>query len=1107
MSDMVITALLDELDPLPFPERMRLLARRAGEWAAEGVLRARLDVLWGGDDYARGLALTLGIIGRDAGSVIAGLADPDRVIRHRAVRACRAVPVDPEVLAGLVVDAPAELRLRLYATIRRARMRGLADRLVGAVRERHGDAEAAKLLISCGEATVRELLPRIGYAAGRWDALARRHPGPVLDEAERHLSGNRLEARSWWSRYGWSVLSAAEGEPERVLSLLEGDPRLARVGAGKALTFLAAHDPRRVARLLSRHVYTGTGPSGLGAGTLRRLAALDLPVLVELGTRWDGPGEWAALLKRRPPSARAELFEALSATRPVSAEPLPEVLLDVLPRALRTREAERAIGLPAVAEDEARVLHYTAHLPFADAFPALLTATRRHLADDRAAGYGLLIACVRRSADPEALGTVLNGLDRLRNEQDPVRARFVTALSSIPPHRFTGAHAPALTAIAKDTVEARDASWSTRTALTGLAVRLLSARSEVPELLDWATSTLDGLAGTGRLYLRDLRRHLRRGDEARFIATLLPWLRRGAERAHFEPLFGVVGGLGPRAHGLAPLTELLARAAAPGNVTAVAATAISLLLDDPRERASRVEDILLGDTSTVAVHAVWRTLCTTRTDLLDLVFEGSPPAGGHLAQGVRWVPGHAQAVDRWLPRQQAAYLRLLKAVIGDAGTRLHIRAAAIAQAAHVPGGWDLVNRYVDSPNTVLDEAALAALVWTSRPAEALGLLLDRADGDRARVAVYSAGRAARFTPPSALAEPLTALLASPKVTARKEAARLLAASSVPGAMDALHATWSTGPHRDVKAAIVSAVRHLLDDPRAWTILEEAIADPEPAVAQAALTIGRWDIAPRHAAAYAALVLAAGRHPDRNTALAAWNAYPSWSAQAPGGTATIADAVADLDNRTTWRQAAHALVWLLDSGVPEDTAAALIERLLSATGQPDALADRDLPARRRIATLCSDLDHWARTQDGTADLAPVAAAGRLLAAHPEYLAEGCTLLVAATLPYGPEPGLAAIADRLHDRPLAAARTAEAVETWYASRTSFTPEPLLATAEALSTRGDLPGGLLSLALVVAVAKATPERRPSDPAARGLVARLRRHPEAEVRTLALNLATAPE
>ncbi|MCZ0990976.1 hypothetical protein O1M54_45130 [Streptomyces diastatochromogenes] len=60
-------------------------------------------------------------------------------------------------------------------------------------------------------------------------------------------------------------------------------------------------------------------------------------------------------------------------------------------------------------------------------------------------------------------------------------------------------------------------------------------------------------------------------------------------------------------------------------------------------------------------------------------------------------------------------------------------------------GRALAMRFKDDGETVVAEGALAALPWTDRPRQALPVLLEQAGGDRARVAVYAAERAARFT--------------------------------------------------------------------------------------------------------------------------------------------------------------------------------------------------------------------------------------------------------------------------------------------------------------------------------------------------------------------------
>jgi len=90
-------------------------------------------------------------------------------------------------------------------------------------------------------------------------------------------------------------------------------------------------------------------------------------------------------------------------------------------------------------------------------------------------------------------------------------------------------------------------------------------------------------------------------------------------------------------------------------------------------------------------------------------------------------------------------------VAGDAGAKVWERTSAIAAAAQVPdAGPPIIHRYLDFPNVNLAETALGALAWTGEPDTALPLLLAHIGDDRARVAVYAAGRVARFLPPSRL---------------------------------------------------------------------------------------------------------------------------------------------------------------------------------------------------------------------------------------------------------------------------------------------------------------------------------------------------------------------
>ena len=198
-------ALLAQLEPLPYPERMAALAR----WARGSADVPRVVAeLGAGSAYDRFLAVTAAVI--SGGDVTPFRHDPDASVRAVAVKhLLRSGRLAGDELAALVADAPAELRALVYRTLRWAGPATAADGLIDTVLERYGDQEAARLLPACGPETVRRLLPSLDHAV-TLSLLARRHAGMLLDHAESLLAAAGAEQRDrHWAFFG----SAGPGEP------------------------------------------------------------------------------------------------------------------------------------------------------------------------------------------------------------------------------------------------------------------------------------------------------------------------------------------------------------------------------------------------------------------------------------------------------------------------------------------------------------------------------------------------------------------------------------------------------------------------------------------------------------------------------------------------------------------------------------------------------------------------------------------------------------------------------------------------------------------------------------------------------------------------------
>jgi hypothetical protein len=1104
-----VTELLAELDPLPYPERVRSLARRGRALAADPRSAADVADLRTGGAYERSLALTMAVVAGHAELVLPAVGDPDPQISANAISAClRAGWLTPRSVVELVGELPADARRAVYRWLRTMRRAEYADALVDAIRVRFGDIEAARVLPACSAGTVARLLPELEHAVASWRALGVRHPDVVIEYATEALGRLRPAARGrWWSRDGGGVLAARQVVPHRVLDVLERfAPASYLPGDLVDYGVLAAADPVRVLRLLTAPARASwLSRSWLPAALLDRFGRLDPPELLPLGQRLRrNEAALARLLDAMPPSRRGPFHDAVMADVDTSQAVLGEVIMEVLPWRWREREARRILGLARVRDDEAATLRFAGYLPWAEAAPALAAATRRAEAEDRAVAYELLVAAALRSRDPAAVASVVAQLAGLRNEQDPVRARALVALSSAARLVEAGSVA-GLAAIVTDTSQARDASSASLSALRGLAVSVVQQHHDDPDLLRWALQTFERLFQGHHLPpLGRLDTTLRRDQEQQLFGAVRSWIEAGMARGRYEPLFAVTRALGRRAWRLPELQELVRRAIRPGTVSSVLTQAVTLWLADPTSRGDRVAEVLATDSSTVTLGPVWQAICGRRTDLLDSVLLGGGPSGRLLTAGVRWVPGQAYRIDRWLPRQRQAYADLQAKVAADAGATLWARVAAIAAVARVPShGWPILERYLDSANTNLAEAAIAGLAWTDRPADALPRLLAHADGDRARVAIYAASRAARFVPPARLTGLLPPIAGGRgKLTSRKEALRLLARLGPPEAMETLASAWrQDGQHRDVRATIAAAATRRLEVATSWEIVEAAARGSREEM-RAVLARPAAMVAERDRSRYAALVVAICGSADRVASRTAWTMLTGWTPWAPELAPTVTAAASDLDDHSGWPGVATAVAVLLDHRPVLDAVLVELVRLDTADEDPGGPA-RDRPARRRIDTLVDRVTGWADRADPDNDRGPVREAARWLAQQPAFVPQAARLLLHlarldAADPAEPVSDLTEVGQLAADRPVLAGALAARLRRALRTRSgSWHTSTVLATAAVLAGGSDPAAGLLAVALAGAGAE-----QGWTPQWREVVHRLRRHPAADVRCAALDL-----
>ncbi|WP_024936046.1 hypothetical protein [Actinomadura welshii] len=1106
--------LLTEIEPLAFRDRCRRLAdlrRHAGDPA----LAALLDELGGRDHYKRSVALFVASAVRDEASVahLAGaIGDPDTELACRAITLAVRYGAAPRPFLDGLDDAPEGVRTALYDAVRRWRPAGLADALIGRVAERWGDQEAAALLPACAPETVAGRIDALAHAVGNWASLGHAHPRAVLDHAERALAALPDGMWStWWFRHEPGVAAAVRHDPGRVVGLLERHCAAASLPHGlyPAAGALMDAEPERMLRLLLVEAHRADLRALLNRRSFRdRLARFgdgDLTAVAR-AVREDDHA-LCLLLKAFPPGRRAAVFDAAMRGVDLGTAELGEPLLDVLPREVRTREARRMLGLRRVAASPERVRSVTAFLPFEEARPVLEELTRRPDADERATGYALLIRCAGRERTPAALAAALESSGRLRNEQDPVRLSALDALASVPEGLLRAEHGAAIARLAEDALGARDSSPMTRYELARLASALCrqGAVRDDAALLESGLELIERLAGgTGTVHLGRLDRALRRGREHRLAELLAPRLAAAARRDDHRLALMLVRALGRRAHRVPILQDGL-EAALDAREDAVIREAIRLWLAPPGTRAERVGRVVARDPSAVAVPAVLAAVARERTDLLHLVLTRDTPPGRFHRADVVYVPRMRRSwMRRWTARQRDAYLDLLERAAADEEAPSTQRGGAVSAMAEVPGiDAARLRPHLASGDPHLRRRALTALPWTASPQDVLPDLLAHAGSDDAHVAVYAAARAARFVPPSALAAALGPVLRDGKITARKEAVRILLDNRVPDALAIIAAAWDDpGQHRDVRAAIASAVRARLDDPVARRILAEAAEGPRD-LARQVLGTPPALVEERFRGDYAALVMRVVRSPDPEARDAALSSVPLWARWAPDAPALLARLAGDLGETSAWRPALYALVRCVTMGTGAAELGAAVAALAAGPDEPDAGPERDLPASQRLTALLGTVREFTARNRALGERAVRAVEDRL----PEPLASE---LAAATLRWD-DPGAADAVDALADRcrgggVLRARLVAEALAAGPSPAALWTaPDPadVRPHAARLAARGDLAGGLFACALTAAHAPRAgwPEEW------RALLRALRAHADQDVVFTARGMLTAGE
>ncbi|MEU5153130.1 hypothetical protein [Glycomyces sp. NPDC021274] len=1084
--------LLAIADTLPVGDRTRLLWR-LNTHRRDPALPGLLADLTAHSLFGARLSLTFARFTDAVDHLQALLDHPDAGIAGPAFT----VAADHGRLASAIEAAlPGQskaVRLTAYGALRKHRDEDLADRLLPVINDRYGPREAAKLLSACSPATVAAELAVLAPHVDSWSTFAKHHNEEFTAYAAAALA-ERSPAQwaDWWRRHLTALSDAIKQAPAAWLDLLERHPAPAvtdRIVLSCMTTLLAADPERTWAHLLAPGRESLLNAVVRTPALIRRIAA-EPPARIAALLRQSGDASATPrLLRRTPPSRRLEL---IAAVRAAGLHLDDETVLDLLPHPARTEAARRLLGERRVSGDAARRERVRAHLPLDEIRDDLAAATRRSDADARARAYGHLVQAAAMRRDPAAVADLFALLTRAAKDQGVIHERILLGLKAIRPRDWTPDALAALDAFSDACLASPARSTGTVAELLNLTGHLILAglSAKRPELIAHGECRLDRLSTeTPGWGLTNLLRRLPRRIAVALAQRVAPALAVQADVHEYGTALALAGALGRRL-GDAPALEPILRRALQSRTASHVNQAMILLTGINRGRHDRLAELAADHPSRPELFAA---LAVDRCDLLPAwlaaIGEPSPAALQQLLR--RWNP---QLLGQWPPAVQAAYQEALRRIAADDRRKDHARVDALRVLAQVPGlPLATLAPFLSGDNAQLRAVAVSALHRVTPVDDAWETLPAHLDGDDAAVAAALMERLAQISRPEAIAASAARLLNAPKVTARKQAVRVLSRYRVPGGDDLLRQLWADAAlHPSVREAAAAVAADRLAEPWAQALVEDT-ARFGPDVRASVLALGPDQVPAPFSTRYIELLTTAAADDDPRLQVAGSDGLARWAGHAKEAADALVDFAADLDSGDVWAAAMNALCAIAAAGGDVEPLLRTVGLLdAQAEEQPNAEKDRDLPVRQRFERIVTSL-----APEYDRPLIPAAVAAAVADRLPHDLG---TRLLARTLDWNPAPeALRALTARIQD-PVEAKLIGDAID----QRMLYEVVPdALPFVTALV---DLDDRYAAVIAATAIESAASESEWSDPW-RELLRRLRAHPSTMVRTLALSVYTSAE
>ncbi|WP_252226396.1 HEAT repeat domain-containing protein [Clostridium sp. ZBS2] len=956
-------SLIKELDSLGYSERVQKVALLARDMDKDKCIKLLYSLLEGGE-YEANLALVGADVIRNCEIITKALSHHKNSIRIKAAKLL-AKHGSVDEIEKEMRNLSCECRKKLLNTIYYVNRRDVAERLFPIVYSKYGAGEAKRIFAICSDETVEKYIDEIGYAIDHWNRIAVYHEKVFIKYFKKSLEDAKDRERVYvWNTFFDAVEVLVLSNGEFILDCAMNFPPRDKIYSilSKQFGILVRKNPSKVhSILLSEECRKELLLYGVPRCIFSRKVNFTINQWIEIGKILKNKvNHIIKILHSLPPSNREDFFYGVYDEDEVNKKVFHRAILKELPSKLRDKIAKNMLNIKEVLNNKNRYINTLAYCDIEFSRGILEKEAKASNAEERSLALKLIIKSTALSR--REVSETLTYLSRIKNDQDPVRKAVLEELSNCQTSLYDDKDVKLLEVIFNSVIEARDTSYDTLNYLGKLAFKILKHNTDKnnSKIFKFALNTLTSLSKRNSILFLFKLDDIEKGLEKIIFEEFYPLLKDLNKRENYSCIIKMANLLGKRGYKIEKLQELL-KEVVMSKYENYSKEAAKNYLAYKKTRDKRVKEFLEMDKSFICINEVFLHLHTRRQEWLDPYIEGNVIKGKFLSGETIYLLPAVDKFNKYLPRQQQTFSKLLKIIANGSQYSYYERHQAIHALAKM-SDIDLrcFDGLVKSSEVLISESALHALSTTEEPEKAIKVLLDNLDGDKARTAMYSIPRCIRNMNHESFTKVIYELFQREhlKITVRKEVIRLLGEyRSEENIKLLLNEAKKENVHKDVQIAIGHVARKYLDYEFAWEILARLIECKEGDVIKSLLSQYSNHLQKKYRNRYLKLILKIADLDDNEVSKEAIITMKNWINIDENSIANSAyKVITDLNDSGKWKSALDLLICVVvDGNINKyiiDTVRFMVN--VRITEDINGKSQRDMPHIQRLNFLANKI---------------------------------------------------------------------------------------------------------------------------------------------------------